>query len=414
LAGLALLAVGFAFGYRELAALGCACLGALAGAVGFVAWRPHLDVARDVAPDRVMRGESSTVHLEISNASRLFGVSLMARDRTRTSGGERRVTGSGGERRVTAGGGERRVTAGGGERRVIASGGERRVTVPLVRLRPGRVTTTSHAVPTRRRGVVEVGPLEITRRDPLGLVGVVRRYGDSARVWVRPRAHPIAAVPVGLSRSMDGRVDRVPHGSITFATLRNYVVGDDLRHVHWRTSARVGELMVREHVDTSLPRVVVLVDDRSSAHVRDGRGESTFEAACEAAASVVVAAVREGVHVEVQLVRSGTASATDNDPGLLLDLLAEATLADAEPDELGVAMERLRLRRRGDTLLYLTGPPDNEDLALVAGLRGAYPSVIAGVFGPVENGLTASSGILVLGAGDGADFAAAWDGVRAW
>jgi hypothetical protein len=114
------------------------------------------------------------------------------------------------------------------------------------------------------------------------------------------------------------------------------------------------------------------------------------------------------------LVRSGTASATDNDAGLLLDLLAEATLADAEPDELRVAMERLRLRRRGDTLLYLTGPPDNEDLGLVAGLRGAYPSVIAGVFGPVENGLTASSGILVLGADDGADFAAAWDGVRAW
>lgn len=378
LAGLALLTVGFAFGYRELAALGCACLGALAGAVGFVAWRPHLDVARDVAPDRVMRGEGSTVRLEISNASRLFGASLMARDRTRTTGSDRRVA------------------------------------VPLVRLRPGRVTATSYAVPTRRRGVVEVGPLEITRRDPLGLVGVVRRYGDSARVWVRPRAHPIAAVPVGLSRSMDGRVDRVPHGSITFATLRNYVVGDDLRHVHWRTSARVGELMVREHVDTSLPRVVVLVDDRSGAHVRDGRGESTFEAACEAAASVVVAAVREGVHVEVQLVRTGTASATDNDAGPLLDLLAEATPADVEPDELRVAVERLRLRRRGDTLLYLTGPPDNEDLGLVAGLRGAYPSVIAGVFGPVENGLTASSGILVLGAGDGADFAAAWDGVRAW
>ncbi len=296
MAGLALLAAGFAFGYRELAALGCACLGALAGAAGFVAWRPHLDVAREVAPDRVMRGESSTVRLEITNASRLFGASLVAQDPTRPGSP---------------------------------------VAVPVVRLRPGRVTSTSYAVPTRRRGVVEVGPLEITRRDLLGLVGVVRRYGDSASVWVRPRAYPIAAVPVGLSRSMDGRVDRVPHGSITFAALREYVVGDDLRQVHWRTSARVGALMVREHVDTSLPRVVVLVDDRSGAHIRDGRGESTdsFEAACEAAASVVVAAVREGVHVEVQLVRTGTASATDTDAGPLLDLLAEAMLADAEPAE---------------------------------------------------------------------------------
>src|SRR6185295_17135875 len=122
--------------------------------------------------------------------------------------------------------------------------------------------------------------------DPLALVSAVRRYGGAVRVWVRPRVHPIAAVPVGLSRSMDGRVDRVPHGSITFAALREYVVGDDLRRVHWRTSARVGELMVREHVDTSLPRVVILLDDRAGAHVPDVSGESTFEAACEAAASV--------------------------------------------------------------------------------------------------------------------------------
>src|SRR5207247_527714 len=99
--------------------------------------------------------------------------------------------------------------------------------VPLLRLRAGRATTVSYPVPTFRRGVVGVGPLEITRRDPLALVGVVRRYGQPAQVWIRPRIHPIAAVPVGLSRSMDGRVDRVPHGSITFAALREYVVGDD-------------------------------------------------------------------------------------------------------------------------------------------------------------------------------------------
>src|SRR5204863_2320032 len=125
-----------------------------------------------------------------------------------------------------------------------------------------------------------------------GLVGVVRRYGGSVRVWVRPRVHLIAAVPVGLSRSMDGRVDRVPHGSITFDALREYVVGDDLRHVHWRTSARVGELMVREHVDTALPQIVVLLDDRAATHTPD-----SFEDACEAAASVVVAAIREDLHV---------------------------------------------------------------------------------------------------------------------
>jgi uncharacterized protein (DUF58 family) len=388
-AGILLLGTGFLFGYPELAALGCAGVVAVLGALAFVAWRPRLHVVRTADPDRVMRGEPSGVRLDITNASRYFGASLVARDRLRP----------GGQARPSAG-----MT----------------VPVPLVRLRPGKVTQVSYAVPTSRRGLIDVGPLEISRRDPLGLVGVVRRYGESAKVWVRPRIHLIAAVPVGLSRSMDGRVDRVPHGSITFAALREYVVGDDLRHVHWRTSARVGELMVREHVDTSLPRVVILLDDRAGAHIPGADGESTFEAACEAAASVMVAASREDIHVEIRLVH-GAGATTAGDLGVrsyavspMLDLLAEANLAPANALTLRDAVERLRVRRLGDTLLFLTGPPNEDDLGVVASLRGAYPSIIAGVFGPVETGLATNAGILVVGAADGADFAGAWDGVRAW
>jgi len=286
------------------------------------------------------------------------------------------------------------------------------VPVPLVRLRPGTVTAVTYGVPTSKRGVLDVGPLEVARRDPLVLVGVVRRYGGSVRVWVRPRVHTIAAVPVGLSRSMDGRVDRVPHGSIAFAALREYVMGDDLRHVHWRTSARIGELMVREHVDTSLPRVVLLLDDRTGAHTIAGNGESTFEAVCEAAASVLVAAFREDIHVEIQLVSGGASAGGHVEIGPLLDLLAEANLVPEA--SLRTAIERMRVRRMGDTLLYLTGPPHEEDLGLLASLRGAYPSIIAGVFGQVESGLSTTAGILVVAATDGEDFAAAWDGVRAW
>ena len=244
-AGALLLGAGFWFGYPELAALGAAAIVAVVGALAFVAWRPRLTVSRIVDPDRVMRGEPSRVTLHVANASRFFGASLVARDRLALADG--RSAGS----RARADGRSASSRAGG------------TVPVPLVRLRPGKVTTVAYGVPTRRRGVIDIGPLEVSRRDPLALVGVVRRYGAQNKVWVRPRVHVITAVPVGLSRSMDGRIDRVPHGSITFAALREYVMGDDLRHVHWRTSARVGELMVREHVDTSLPRIVILLDNRA-------------------------------------------------------------------------------------------------------------------------------------------------------
>ena len=73
------------------------------------------------------------------------------------------------------------------------------------------------------------------------------RYGRAVPVWVLPAGPPAdGGARPGAGRSLDGRVDGVPHGSITFDSLREYVVGDELRRVHWRTSARVGELMVRE------------------------------------------------------------------------------------------------------------------------------------------------------------------------
>ncbi len=164
--------------------------------------------------------------------------------------------------------------------------------------------------------MVPVGPLRVVRRDPLGLVVLARSYGDVVLVWVHPRVHPLRAVPTGAGRSLDGRVDAVPHGSITFDSLREYVVGDELRRVHWRTSARVGELMVRENVDTSLPRIVVLLDNRALAHPdRVGGVAESFESACEAAASVVTAAVREDLPVVLLFVAAEDTSAGPGDGG---------------------------------------------------------------------------------------------------
>ncbi len=378
--GLGLLVIGFALGYRELVLLGCAALLAVACAVGYAAWRPELAVRRVAEPDRVTRGESSTVTLAVRNTSRWRAATLVAYDRC----------------------------------------GQRRIPVPLLRLRPQRDTVVSYPVPTARRGVVPIGPLRVTRGDPLGLVSVARTHGTAAQVWVYPRHHPLAAVPAGITRSLDGRIDRVPHGSITFATLREYVVGDELRHVHWRTSARVGELMVREHTDTSLPRLVLLLDDRAASWPDAQAGTSdAFEAACESAASVIAAAVREDLPVALHRVCAAEqgAGTSGRDPGrarVLLDHLAEATLSTPDGDALVEATQLLRQRRVGDTLGYLTGAGGLADLGLVAGLRGPYPAVVAAILGTGTPALSTVHSVLVLNAADGPEFAAAWDGVRSW
>ncbi|MEV7327273.1 DUF58 domain-containing protein [Micromonospora sp. NPDC093244] len=376
-AAVVLLGVGFRFAYPELTLLGAAAGAAVGYAALVAAWRPRLTVTRRADPDRVARGEPATMTVTVRNTGRLRSANLLAEDRC----------------------------------------GKRSVPVPLLRVRPGRDTEVRYEVPTDRRGVVPVGPLRVTRRDPLGLVALARPYGETTPVWVHPRIHPLTAVPTGAGRSLDGRVDGVPHGSITFDSLREYVVGDELRRVHWRTSARVGELMVRENVDTSLPRLVVLLDNRAVAHPQqvDGVADS-FESACEAAASVVTAAHRADLPVLLLLVGPELVERGDGDADASpapLDRLAAAELSD-DRDALRAATTRLRQDRLGDTLIVLTGPGGRDELGHVGALRGAYPSVVVGVFGAAEPTPPGAAGLVVVDAADGAQFAAEWDGVRRW
>jgi len=360
-----LLAAGFGFGYPELTLLGSAAAIATGCAFAHAAWRPGLSVKRVADPDRVARGDPAKMTLTVRNTGRLASASLIAEDRC----------------------------------------GPNPVPVPLLRLRPGHDTTVTYPVPTHRRGVIPIGPLRVTRRDALGLVSLARAHGETTTVWVHPRIHHLNAVPAGVARSLDGRLDRVPHGTITFDSLREYVVGDELRRVHWRTSAKVGELMVREDLDTSLPQIVVLLDDRASAHPRESVDE-TFESACEAAASVVAAAVREDIPVTLQLVSGGGGAAN------FLDLLAEAHLH--RDGDLLAATTRLRQQRLGDTLVFLTGSGGAADLGLVGALRGPYAALVVGLFGTGGAAPAAVSGMVVLDAKDGPEFAAEWEGVERW
>ncbi|MFJ8582088.1 DUF58 domain-containing protein [Micromonospora sp. NPDC093277] len=372
-AAVVLLGVGFGYAYPELVVLGAAAAVAVGYALVSAAWRPRLSVERVADPDRVARGELAAMTLTVRNTGRLRSANLVAEDRC----------------------------------------GAALVPVPLLRLRPGRDTEVRYDVPTRRRGVVPVGPLRVTRRDPLGLVALARSYGGTVPVWVHPRIHPLTAVPTGAGRSLDGRTDSVPHGSITFDSLREYVVGDELRRVHWRTSARVGELMVRENVDTSLPRIVVVLDNRASAHPHRVAGVAeSFESGCEAAASVLAAAVGEGLPVSLLLV----APADEEPAGVAgpLDRLAAVELADGGDDPLGTTMSRLRQERLGDTLVFLTGPGAASDLGHIGALRGAYPSLVVGMFGAAGPTPPGAAGLVVLDAADGAEFAAEWDGIRRW
>ncbi|GAA3811404.1 DUF58 domain-containing protein [Cellulomonas soli] len=128
-----------------------------------------------------------------------------------------------------------------------------------VRRTPHRVTVT-YAVQAGRRGRWPLGPLVVTRTDPFGVARTSATLGESAEVEVWPRVVPLPAP----SDVLVGEPDRVALGARTPSTddasLREYHEGDDLRRVHWRSSARRGSLMVRSDERAGMRPVSVLLD----------------------------------------------------------------------------------------------------------------------------------------------------------
>jgi uncharacterized protein (DUF58 family) len=359
-ASLTTLLLGLAIGYRELTALGGVGALAVVLAAGWVALPLRLVVDRRVEPDRVVRGDPCSAVLNLHSASR----------------------------------GTRVVTV---ADRVCGPAGERRVTVAPMRVRGGIPARSTYDLPTDRRGQLTVGPMWIARRDPLGLCGSRRSLGAEARLLVRPRWHPLRGVPLGVAPSLDGPTDAALHGTIVFHTLREYQAGDDLRHIHWRTSARLGTLMVRQHVDAALPRLALLVDDRTESYLDDA---GVVEEAIEVAASVLVAAQRTGLSLLLGL--TSWEEATD-EPSAGLDLLARAQpRRDVDPV---VAMHRLRMAAAGTTLVFVTGP--GSDIRPVLADRAAYAELVVVVLGTTV--ASAPADITLLAVATAADFADTWD-----
>lgn len=174
---------------------------------------------------------------------------------------------------------------------VTLSGTDRVEGVPVLfdfpPLPAGERAETTVRISTERRGLITFGPLTLDRRSFADLLRVRRPQGQAAAVLVEPRLLDAAGVPAGLRRSHVGAEERIAHGGTDLVGLREYLPGDDLRRLHWATSARRGTLMVREDADPATPYLTVLLDDRAASYETGG-----FDEAVDLAASLLDAAAR--------------------------------------------------------------------------------------------------------------------------
>lgn len=363
-----LIVAGRLFGIFELFVAGAAAASLVvvcAVAVGLT--RLRLDVARELHPLRVFAGTPSRVELEVVNRGRRRTPLLQLRD-------------------------------------PVGSG--RAATVLLAPLRPGEAVRASYRLPTDQRGVVRIGPLQIHVGDPFGLTSVSTPAAPVADLTVWPAVETVAALPHTHGDDPHGGTE-VPSALANvgddFHALRPYVMGDDLRRVHWPSTARSNELLVRQDEMPWESRATVALDTRRIAHSHE-----TFERAVTAAASIVVACSRQ--HFLLRLVTtaghdSGFGSGAAHVEAIMEHLAVVQTVGNAD-----LASMVAPLRRAGSSgaLAVLLGGSEPADVDAVTRLRRTHGHLTTVGFttrAPEQPG--SPSNLLLLGPAE--PFGPAWN-----
>ena len=152
------------------------------------------------------------------------------------------------------------------------------------------------AVPTNRRAIIVAGPAESVRGDQLGLLRRAVRWTDPVDLFVHPLTVRLVPSAAGLVKDLEGQVSKkITSSDIAFHALRPYVPGDDRRYVHWRTSARVGQLMVRQFQETRRSQLTIIHSTMSGLYASDDE----FELAMSVTASIASQVIRDGTQMNV-------------------------------------------------------------------------------------------------------------------
>jgi uncharacterized protein (DUF58 family) len=301
-----------------------------AGYVGRSRYR--LACTRALDPQRIPVGARAQIRLRLQNLSRLLTGTLLLEDRL-----------------------------------PYALGARPRLV--LERLVGHQASSVTYTVRADVRGRYEVGPLVVRLTDPFGLCELTRSFPSVDRLTVIPEVVPLPAIRLAgeYTGTGDSRARSVAvHGEDDAAT-REYRHGDDLRRVHWRSTARVGELMVRREEQPWESRATVVLDTRAFAHRGEGPTAS-FEWAVSAAASIAVHLRHAGYRLRLVTNTIDVDATESTGDGLLLDHLAEVRTR-SQADVAGL-VDQVRRRSDGGLVIALFGMLTPAESEVLAGLRG--------------------------------------------
>ena len=266
-----------------------------------------------------------------------------------------------------------------GRLQLLPSGGADGPVIVVPRLVPGEHATVSLKLTTERRGRHQVSGFDAVLVDALATARRRITSVGASRYGVRPLAEPLPGpLPSGgggadLETTLSS-AERLRSGA---SLLRPYIAGDDLRRVHWPTTARVGDLMVREGGDRERDAssgITLVLSPLVPAGAGTDDAADRFEEAVRIAASVLSAAEREG---SFHLIVPGDTDTGEATGSRHLDVVLEAlTDLKASPVRPGGQVVRPVLRRAAledRVVLFIAACSEPSDMA---GIFGAAPETI--------------------------------------
>ena len=339
-AGGACIASAIILGEQDLLAVGMLLIAMPLLAAAFVSrTRYRLACTRRLDPRRVTAGEEVSVRIRLDNVSRRPSSVLLVEDQIPYNLGQR-------------------------------------ARFALGRIEPGGTRDLSYRLRPAVRGRYQVGPLAIRLTDPFGLCEVGRTFRSRDELVVAPTIQKLPpARPVGHA-SLDMQVRRsTAHSGEDESTTRPYRSGDDLRRVHWKTTARLGELMVRREERPLTSAAAVLLDTRQAAWPAGEGDGDPFSWAVSAACSIAVHLSRGGYGVRLITDAGVVATASGPAVGSLLDELAVVTPTSAA--SLRPALTSLRTAEHSGMVVAVLGRTDAATAATVAAARPRNAPAIA-------------------------------------
>ncbi|MFL6219541.1 MAG: DUF58 domain-containing protein [Actinomycetes bacterium] len=329
-------------GVPELYMLAVAALALPLGALAVVTWgNSRLASSRSVRPVRTSVGNRIAVTVRLDNPTRLETGVLLLEDRLP----------------YQLGPGARFVVPGipGGDRELL-----------------------SYEVRAAARGRYSIGPLAVRLADPFGLAQVTSELAGSTDVIVHPRVEALAAPGLGgeLASSAATKVRYLFSQGDEFYTTREYRDGDDLRKVHWRSSAKRGQLMIRQDESPRQARVLIALDLRAAVHV-GGDEHSSLERVISAGASIAARLATGGYEIGCVTDDGGTVRVPRgaDAAGPILDFLAGA--GPSHSPSLAPLAARLTATSGEGLLVLVTAVPSPEEAAALARTRASFAGALA-------------------------------------